>query len=166
MQVHCDVGFEFWSAGTLCDVGFMCFFFSTFGELKTVRLPKKGIGGAHRGFGFIDFLTKQDAKVGASVSIFVSFHSQVVSCKTTNRHEPVQYVHTSNTSFDFVCVSYRKRSQRCVTVPIFTAGGWCWSGRMQMTLWTTCDGKPHNTFMVKSLLYTQLFSIDSCKQFW
>ncbi|KAI7807500.1 probable RNA-binding protein 19 [Triplophysa rosa] len=36
--------------------------FCTFGELKTVRLPKKGIGGSHRGFGFIDFLTKQDAK--------------------------------------------------------------------------------------------------------
>lgn len=38
--------------------------FSTFGELKTVRLPKKAAGsGTHRGFGFIDFLTKQDAKV-------------------------------------------------------------------------------------------------------
>lgn len=38
--------------------------FSTFGELKTVRLPKKAAGsGNHRGFGFIDFLTKQDAKV-------------------------------------------------------------------------------------------------------
>jgi multiple RNA-binding domain-containing protein 1 len=37
---------------------------STFGELKTVRLPKKMTGtGAHRGFGFVDFLTKQDAKV-------------------------------------------------------------------------------------------------------
>ncbi|XP_048198851.1 probable RNA-binding protein 19 isoform X2 [Perognathus longimembris pacificus] len=37
--------------------------FSTFGELKTVRLPKKMAGtGAHRGFGFVDFLTKQDAK--------------------------------------------------------------------------------------------------------
>ncbi|XP_036849264.2 probable RNA-binding protein 19 isoform X2 [Manis javanica] len=37
--------------------------FSTFGELKTVRLPKKMTGtGAHRGFGFVDFLTKQDAK--------------------------------------------------------------------------------------------------------
>ncbi|XP_045152795.1 probable RNA-binding protein 19 isoform X1 [Echinops telfairi] len=37
--------------------------FSTFGELKTVRLPKKLAGtGAHRGFGFVDFLTKQDAK--------------------------------------------------------------------------------------------------------
>ncbi|RXM36281.1 putative RNA-binding protein 19 [Acipenser ruthenus] len=36
---------------------------STFGELKTVRLPKKMSGtGTHRGFGFIDFLTKQDAK--------------------------------------------------------------------------------------------------------
>uniref|UniRef100_A0A670KJD4 RNA binding motif protein 19 n=1 Tax=Podarcis muralis TaxID=64176 RepID=A0A670KJD4_PODMU len=37
--------------------------FSTFGELKTVRLPKKMAGtGKHRGFGFVDFLTKQDAK--------------------------------------------------------------------------------------------------------
>ncbi|XP_059921605.1 probable RNA-binding protein 19 [Gadus macrocephalus] len=37
--------------------------FSTFGELQTVRLPKKSAGdGCHRGFGFIDFLTKQDAK--------------------------------------------------------------------------------------------------------
>ncbi|XP_056131196.1 probable RNA-binding protein 19 [Lampris incognitus] len=37
--------------------------FCTFGELKTVRLPKKATGsGNHRGFGFIDFLTKQDAK--------------------------------------------------------------------------------------------------------
>ena len=38
--------------------------FGTFGELKTVRLPKKLSGtGPHRGFAFIDFLTKQDAKV-------------------------------------------------------------------------------------------------------
>ncbi|CAJ0934786.1 unnamed protein product [Ranitomeya imitator] len=38
--------------------------FSTFGELKTVRLPKKMAGtGAHRGFGFVDFVTKQDAKL-------------------------------------------------------------------------------------------------------
>lgn len=37
--------------------------FCTFGELKTVRLPKKATGaGSHRGFGFIDFITKQDAK--------------------------------------------------------------------------------------------------------
>uniref|UniRef100_A0A3Q2V8F2 RNA binding motif protein 19 n=1 Tax=Haplochromis burtoni TaxID=8153 RepID=A0A3Q2V8F2_HAPBU len=37
--------------------------FTTFGELKTVRLPKKAAGsGSHRGFGFVDFLTKQDAK--------------------------------------------------------------------------------------------------------
>ncbi|XP_043571783.1 probable RNA-binding protein 19 isoform X1 [Chiloscyllium plagiosum] len=37
--------------------------FSTFGEIKTVRLPKKmGGTGAHRGFGFVDFVTKQDAK--------------------------------------------------------------------------------------------------------
>ncbi|XP_053324888.1 probable RNA-binding protein 19 [Spea bombifrons] len=37
--------------------------FSTFGELKTVRLPRKMAGtGNHRGFGFVDFVTKQDAK--------------------------------------------------------------------------------------------------------
>ncbi|TWW60369.1 RNA-binding protein 19 [Takifugu flavidus] len=37
--------------------------FCTFGELKTVRLPKKAAGsGNHRGFGFIDFVTKHDAK--------------------------------------------------------------------------------------------------------
>lgn len=38
--------------------------FSTFGTLKSVRLPKKSsVGsGEHRGFAFVEFLTKQDAK--------------------------------------------------------------------------------------------------------
>ena len=41
--------------------------FKAFGELKTVRLPKKlsatlGQTGGHRGFGFVDFVTKEDAK--------------------------------------------------------------------------------------------------------
>lgn len=36
--------------------------FKVFGELKYVRLPKK-IDGAHRGFGFVDFVTIQDAQV-------------------------------------------------------------------------------------------------------
>ncbi|XP_059844270.1 probable RNA-binding protein 19 isoform X1 [Hypanus sabinus] len=37
--------------------------FSTFGEIKSVRLPKKmGGTGVHRGFGFVEFLTKQEAK--------------------------------------------------------------------------------------------------------
>ena len=41
-----------------------CLFRSTFGEIKYVRLPKKMSGtGSHRGFGFVEFLTKQDAKV-------------------------------------------------------------------------------------------------------
>lgn len=35
--------------------------FSTFGSVKTVRIPKK-FDGQHRGFGFIDFLTPQEAK--------------------------------------------------------------------------------------------------------
>lgn len=39
-------------------------FYRVFGELKYVRLPKKLSGtGTHRGFAFVDFLTKQDAKV-------------------------------------------------------------------------------------------------------
>lgn len=37
--------------------------FRTFGELKFVRLPKKLVGtGPHRGFGFVEFLSKHDAK--------------------------------------------------------------------------------------------------------
>ena len=36
--------------------------FRVFGELKYVRLPKK-IDGAHRGFGFVDFVSLNDAQV-------------------------------------------------------------------------------------------------------
>lgn len=36
--------------------------FKTFGELKAVRLPKKQGSDQHRGFGFIDFVNKSDAK--------------------------------------------------------------------------------------------------------
>lgn len=36
--------------------------FRVFGELKLIRLPMK-IGGQHRGFAFVDFITKNDAKV-------------------------------------------------------------------------------------------------------
>ncbi|KAJ3345639.1 hypothetical protein HDU91_007288 [Kappamyces sp. JEL0680] len=35
--------------------------FSAFGSLKTVRIPRK-FDGQHRGFGFVDFLTPQEAK--------------------------------------------------------------------------------------------------------
>jgi multiple RNA-binding domain-containing protein 1 len=34
---------------------------STFGQIKTIRLPKK-FTGEHRGFCFVDFLTEQEAK--------------------------------------------------------------------------------------------------------
>ncbi|KAI8491784.1 putative RNA-binding protein 19 [Branchiostoma belcheri] len=36
--------------------------FSTFGEIKFVRLPQKFGSTQHRGFGFVEFLSKQDAK--------------------------------------------------------------------------------------------------------
>jgi multiple RNA-binding domain-containing protein 1 len=36
--------------------------FKVFGQLKYVRLPKK-IDGTHRGFGFVEFVTVNDAKV-------------------------------------------------------------------------------------------------------
>jgi multiple RNA-binding domain-containing protein 1 len=36
--------------------------FKTFGELKAVRLPKKMASDQHRGFGFVDFVSKSDAK--------------------------------------------------------------------------------------------------------
>ena len=41
---------------------FTFFDFNVFGELKYVRLPKK-VDGAHRGFGFVDFVTINDAEV-------------------------------------------------------------------------------------------------------
>ena len=39
--------------------------FRVFGELKFVRLPKKVDDAHHRGFGFVDFISKNDAKVSA-----------------------------------------------------------------------------------------------------
>ena len=36
--------------------------FQTFGHLKAVRLPKKMTGGGHRGFGFIEYASKEEAK--------------------------------------------------------------------------------------------------------
>lgn len=58
--------------------------FSTFGELKTVRLPKKAAGsGNHRGFGFIDFLTKQDAKVCVLCKLSAMHLGKVLSPSAT-----------------------------------------------------------------------------------
>jgi len=43
--------------------------FQPFGELKSVRLPRKEGGKGHRGFAFVEFLTKDDAKYVLSVKI-------------------------------------------------------------------------------------------------
>ena len=49
---------------SLKNLFFFSLFHSTFGEIKTLRLPQKLSGsGTHRGFAFVDFLTKQGAKV-------------------------------------------------------------------------------------------------------
>lgn len=38
--------------------------YRVFGELKAVRLPKKLVGvEKHRGFGFVEYYTKSEAKV-------------------------------------------------------------------------------------------------------
>ncbi len=42
--------------------------FRVFGELKFVRMPKKIDDEHHRGFGFVDFLSKNDAKVRSEKS--------------------------------------------------------------------------------------------------
>jgi multiple RNA-binding domain-containing protein 1 len=42
----------------------------TYGQLKKVRLPKKADQRTHRGFAFVEFLTKQEAK-----NAFESLHS-------------------------------------------------------------------------------------------
>lgn len=41
--------------------------FCVFGELKFVRLPKKVDDEHHRGFGFVDFVSKNDAKVSRKI---------------------------------------------------------------------------------------------------
>lgn len=42
--------------------------FSAFGQLKSVRLPKKLSNESHRGFGFVDFVSRADAKKAFKVS--------------------------------------------------------------------------------------------------
>lgn len=49
--------------------------FSTFGQVKSIRIPTKKFDGSHRGFAFVDFLTKQEAKnaydsVGTSTHLY------------------------------------------------------------------------------------------------
>lgn len=47
--------------------------FKTFGELKAVRLPNKQGSDQHRGFGFVDFVNKSDAK-NAFEALHLSTH--------------------------------------------------------------------------------------------
>ena len=41
----------------------ICELFRVFGELKFIRMPKKIDDEHHRGFAFVDFVSKNDAKV-------------------------------------------------------------------------------------------------------
>ncbi|GJJ68797.1 multiple RNA-binding domain-containing protein 1 [Entomortierella parvispora] len=55
--------------------------FSSFGQLKSVRIPKK-MNGGHRGFAFLDFMTKQEAK---------SVYENVSSTHLLGRHLVVEW---------------------------------------------------------------------------
>lgn len=44
-----------------CEVGELESLFSTFGDLKSCRMPKLP-SGRHRGFGFVEYSTASDAK--------------------------------------------------------------------------------------------------------
>lgn len=98
--------------------------FRAFGELKSLRIPKKMTPGedSHRGFGFVDFNTKSDAKVCLSVQFndknnFIGMHSP-----------------------------YRKHSKHCATVRICMVDVWCWSGLPPTKGWTNCANGRLNTF--------------------
>lgn len=88
-----------------------------FGELKAVRLPKKMAGNeSHRGFAFIDFITKQDAKVEFTL---------VTVCVTAF----IKY---------FIAIS-RERLTVYQQAPIYTGDDWYWSGRPVRTLSKTFE---------------------------
>ncbi|KAF8926504.1 hypothetical protein BGZ58_011124, partial [Dissophora ornata] len=55
--------------------------FSSFGQLKSVRIPKKMSGG-HRGFAFLDFMTKQEAK---------SVYENVANTHLLGRHLVIEW---------------------------------------------------------------------------
>jgi multiple RNA-binding domain-containing protein 1 len=62
--------------------------FAAFGELRSVRLPSKAGGKGHRGFAFVEFLTKDEAKFvfrfGISVkSVFLLWELSPFSCFST-----------------------------------------------------------------------------------
>lgn len=55
--------------------------FRVFGELKFVRMPKKIDDEHHRGFGFVDFVSKNDAKVSSTThSIGILIHRFNLEC--------------------------------------------------------------------------------------
>ena len=71
--------------------------FKSFGELKTVRLPKKltatlGQTGDHRGFAFVDFVTKEDAKS--------AFNALCHSTHLYGRRLVLEWANTEDNSID------------------------------------------------------------------
>merc|ERR1712216_697116 len=49
--------------------------FGTFGQLKSVRLPRK-FDNTHRGFAFVEFLTKQEAKQAYDALVHTHFYGR------------------------------------------------------------------------------------------
>jgi len=66
--------------------------FSTFGEIKSVRLPWKRGGGQHQGFGFIEFLTKEEAKNALEVVSSTHFYGRHLVLDYSNEEEGVEEI--------------------------------------------------------------------------
>lgn len=98
--------------------------FGAFGELKSLRIPKKMTPGedSHRGFGFVDFNTKSDAKVRMSV----------------------QFI--DRNKFIGNGLHYRKHLRHCATVRICMDVVWCWNGLPPMKGLMNYANEPLNTF--------------------
>ena len=60
-----------------------------FGQIKAVRLPKK-MDGSHRGFGFIHFLTKQEAKSAFESLLNTHFYGRHLVMEWANEDESIE----------------------------------------------------------------------------
>ncbi|KAJ3344068.1 hypothetical protein HDU93_003231 [Gonapodya sp. JEL0774] len=62
--------------------------FASFGHVKSVRMPKK-FDGSHRGFAFVDFLTRQEAKNAFLALAGTHFYGRHLVCEWAEEEESV-----------------------------------------------------------------------------